>query len=130
MSIAENYPGKKFGLSPNGSNSMAPLWRRVMAICIDWALASFVSYALFDSSNLATLLVFAVTQWAFVATLGYSIGHRILRLQVRQTNGGWVGFWRSLIRIGLILLVLPPTIWDSDGRGLHDKAAGTVLIVR
>jgi uncharacterized RDD family membrane protein YckC len=24
--------------------------------------------------------------------------------------------------------VIPATIWDRDGRGLHDKAAGTVVV--
>jgi uncharacterized RDD family membrane protein YckC len=28
----------------------------------------------------------------------------------------------------LILLVLPPLIVDRDGRGLHDRLAGTVLV--
>jgi uncharacterized RDD family membrane protein YckC len=107
---------------------MAPLWRRLFAIIIDWSLASFLSWAIFRYDNLATLVIFAITQWLFVATVGYSVGHRVLKLKVRQLNGSWVGFWRSLIRVGLILLVLPPTIWDSDGRGLHDKAAGTVLV--
>ncbi|MEI6590385.1 MAG: RDD family protein [Actinomycetes bacterium] len=126
--MSENYSGKRLGLPATGSNSMAPLWRRLLAIIIDWSLASFLSWAIFRYDNLATLVIFAITQWLFVATVGYSVGHRVLKLKVRQLNGSWVGFWRSLIRIGLILLVLPPTIWDSDGRGLHDKAAGTVLV--
>lgn len=130
MSNTQEYAGKKLGLAATGSNSIAPFWRRVAAIVIDWMLASFVSLALFHNENLATLLVFAVSQWLFVATVGYSIGHRIMNLKVTRLNGSWVGFWRSLIRVCLILLVLPPTIWDSDGRGLHDKAAGTVLVRR
>jgi hypothetical protein len=26
------------------------------------------------------------------------------------------------------VIVIPAVIWDADQRGLHDKAAGTVLI--
>ncbi|MEY4741422.1 MAG: hypothetical protein RL672_172, partial [Actinomycetota bacterium] len=29
-----------------------------------------------------------------------------------------------------ILLVIPAVIWDADNRGLHDKAAGTVLLLK
>lgn len=128
MSSENEYPGHRIGLPPKGPGSLAGFWRRVAALLIDWALASFISYALFGSDNLATLISFALTQWLFVATLGYSVGHRALGLRVRRLDGRWVGFWRSLIRVSLILLVLPPTIWDADGRGLHDKAAGTVLV--
>ena len=28
----------------------------------------------------------------------------------------------------LLALVIPAVIWDADQRGLHDKAAGTVLV--
>jgi uncharacterized RDD family membrane protein YckC len=28
----------------------------------------------------------------------------------------------------LLGLLIPAVIWDRDGRGLHDRAAGTVVI--
>lgn len=129
MVESNSYAGARLGLPKAGSGSLAPFWRRAVAISIDWALASFVSFALFRFENFATLVIFAATQYLFVATVGYSIGHRALGMKVIRLDGNWVGFWRSLIRVGLILLVLPPTIWDSDGRGLHDKAAGTILVL-
>jgi uncharacterized RDD family membrane protein YckC len=81
-----------------------------------------------NNDNTIHVIVFGLEQWLLVGTVGYSIGHRILGLQVRRLDGKYVGLWRSLIRVGLILLVLPATIWDADNRGLHDKAAGTVLV--
>lgn len=129
MSDSNSYPGLRLGLPKSGPGSIAGIWSRIAAIFIDWALASFLSLAFFKLDNLATLAIFGVTQWLFVATMGASVGHRIMRLQVRRLDGSWVGFWRPLIRVSLILLVLPPTIWDADGRGLHDKAAGTVLVL-
>lgn len=129
MSDSNAYPGHRLGLAASGPGSLAGIWRRVAAIAIDWALASFISFAFFKLENLATLLIFGLTQWLFVATVGNSVGHRIMRIKVQRLDGApWVGFWKSLIRVSLILLVLPPTIWDADGRGLHDKAAGTVLV--
>ena len=32
------------------------------------------------------------------------------------------------LRTLLLCLVVPAAIWDGDGRGLHDKAAGTAVV--
>ncbi|MFM6939994.1 MAG: RDD family protein [Rhodoluna sp.] len=128
MTNSQMWAGQRLGLPENGPGSLAKLGRRTLALLIDWALALAVSQAFAKGDSTITLLVFAIEQWLLIATLGYSIGHRILGLQVRRLDGKYVGFWRSLIRIGLILLIIPATIWDADNRGLHDKAAGTVLV--
>ena len=67
-------------------------------------------------------------QILFIPTLGGSPGHRIMRLRVIRLGGGWTGLWRPIVRTALLVLVIPAVIWDADNRGLHDKAAGTVLI--
>ena len=122
------WAGQRLGLPENGAGSLAKLGRRTLALIVDWSLAMLVSQAFSNGDSTVTLVVFSVTQWLLIATLGYSVGHRILGLQVRRLDGKYVGLWRSLIRVGLILLVIPATIWDADNRGLHDKAAGTVLV--
>ena len=128
MSNAQQWAGQRLGLPEKGKGSLAKLGRRVLALLIDWSLSMVVSQAFAQGNSTVTLLVFSLEQWLLVGTVGYSIGHRILGLQVRRLDGKYVGLWRSLIRVGLILLVLPATIWDADNRGLHDKAAGTVLV--
>lgn len=128
MTDAQKWAGQRLGLPESGPGSLAKLGRRVFAICIDWALALLVSQAFAGGDSSATLVVFAIMQLLLVATLGYSVGHRVLGLQVRRLDGQYVGFGRSLIRVLLILLVIPATIWDGDNRGLQDKAAGTVLV--
>jgi uncharacterized RDD family membrane protein YckC len=128
MSNAQKWAGQRLGLPENGAGSLAKLGRRTLALGSDWSLAMLVSQAFAKGDSTVTLLVFAGAQWLLVATLGYSVGHRVFGLQVRRLDGKYVGFWRSLVRVGLILLVLPATIWDADNRGLHDKAAGTVLV--
>jgi uncharacterized RDD family membrane protein YckC len=122
------WAGQRLGLPESGSGSLAKLGRRVLALSLDWALAMLVSQAFAGGDSTVTLIIFAVAQWLLVATVGYSIGHRVLGLQVRRLDGRYVGLWRSLIRVGLILLVIPSTIWDADNRGLQDKAAGIVLV--
>jgi uncharacterized RDD family membrane protein YckC len=141
MSASNQYPGQRLGLPIHGPGSLAGFWRRVGGICTDWAIALFITNALIaiasraqgsDQSgffNLLTLVTFAVVQWVFVAFPGFAPGHRLFGIRViRLDSKPNVGLWRSLLRVSLILLVLPPTIWDADGRGLHDKAAGTVLV--
>ncbi|PZU30429.1 MAG: RDD family protein, partial [Microbacterium sp.] len=47
---------------------------------------------------------------------------------LQLVGGGWVGLWRPIVRTLLLCLVIPAVIWDADQRGVHDKAAGTVLL--
>ena len=128
MTSATNWAGKRLGLPESGSGSLAKMGRRVLAICIDWAMALFIAFALFKSDNFATLAIFGIVQWLAVSTLGSSPGHRICGLQVRRLEGTYVGFWRGFVRAALLLLVLPAVIWDADNRGLHDKIAQTVIV--
>ena len=77
---------------------------------------------------IATIVVFAIVQVLFIPTLGGSPGHRILGMRVVALGGVWPGLWRPIVRTLLLVLVIPAVIWDADNRGLHDKAAGTVLV--
>jgi len=114
---------------------MAPVVRRVLALMIDWAAASAISYLFAGGDSLATLGIFALENLILVSTVGYTIGHRLLGLQVRVLGDRgpapvMVGFGRGAVRTFLLCLVIPPVVWDADGRGLHDKAAGTVIVRR
>jgi uncharacterized RDD family membrane protein YckC len=111
-----------------GRGSIARPGRRIAALAIDWACAVLVSIAFFSYDALATTAVFAIVQVVFLPTLGGSPGHRILGLRLQRVYGGWVGLWRPIVRTALLVLVIPAVIWDPDQRGLHDKAAGTVLV--
>ncbi|KAA9110504.1 RDD family protein [Microbacterium rhizomatis] len=123
-----SYPGERIGLPQNGRGSIARLGRRAGALAIDWACAVVISIAFFAYDSLATLIVFAIVQMLFIPTIGGSPGHRLVGLRVMQVNGAWTGLWRPIVRTILLVLVIPAVIWDPDQRGLHDKAAGTVLV--
>ncbi|WP_223403641.1 RDD family protein [Occultella gossypii] len=103
----------------------APLGRRLVALALDWALASVISYAFLDYHPLATLGVFAVMTYLLVATLGFTIGHRFLGIGVRGIEGGAPGPVRAAVRTLGLCLVFPPVITGPDGRGLHDIWAKT-----
>jgi uncharacterized RDD family membrane protein YckC len=123
-----SYPGERIGLPPTGPGSIARLGRRVGALAIDWACAVVISVAFFQYDPLATTVIFAIVQILFIPTIGGSPGHRLVGMRLMQANGSWVGLWRPIVRTALLVLVIPAVIWDADQRGLHDKAAATVLV--
>lgn len=133
------YPGERLGLPETGGGSVARPGRRIAALLIDWACATIVAmgflgydpWALPGEAGLTTfapMAVFAVVQIVFIPTLGASPGQRVLGMRIVRLRGGWVGLWRPVVRTVLLLLVIPAVVWDGDQRGLHDQAAGTVLI--
>ncbi|WP_311244447.1 RDD family protein [Microbacterium sp. WCS2018Hpa-23] len=122
-----------------GTGSIARPGRRIGALLIDYVAATIIAtgflgydqFALPGEAGLtqfAPMAVFAVLQILFIPTAGGSPGHRILGMRVVRLDGGWVGLWRPLVRTLLLVVVIPAVIWDADQRGLHDKAAGLVLI--
>ena len=126
-SDSQSYPGERLGVPESGPGSIGRLGRRVGALLVDYGAAYLIS-GFFAWDPLAILAIFALIQIAFLPTLQGSPGHRIFGLTLQRVGGGWVGVWRPIIRTLLLIIVIPAVIWDADQRGLHDKAAGTVLL--
>ncbi|MEV1129698.1 RDD family protein [Agromyces sp. NPDC049794] len=126
------WPGERLGLPETGPNSIGRLGRRLAALAVDWASAMIIALVFLPYDSMLyswlTLGIFAVLQVLFIPTIGGSVGHRLVGLRVVPVSGGWVGFWRPIVRTALLAIVVPAAIWDSDQRGFHDKLAGTVLI--
>ncbi|WP_238384497.1 RDD family protein [Segeticoccus rhizosphaerae] len=128
------YPGELLGLPEEGRGAMGTFGRRLIAIFIDWVLCSiiaagFLGYRLGGGEgSLWPLAVFAVENLLLVSTLGSTIGHRVLGLRVIRLDGHPAGLWRALVRTVLVCLVIPALILGRDGRGWHDKAAGTLIV--
>jgi uncharacterized RDD family membrane protein YckC len=110
------------------STDPAGLGRRVGALAIDWAIASFISAGFFGYDSLATLGVFAVMTAILVGTVGSTIGHRLVGIGVRRLDGGASGPGRAVVRTLGLCLVIPAVVWGDDGRGLHDRWAGTTIV--
>ncbi|MBG6181136.1 RDD family protein [Arthrobacter sp. CAN_A1] len=128
-SDSSNYwPGRGMGRPKEGPAAIARPGRRIIALLIDWALASLISYSFFDYNSFATLGIFALTQVLLVGFFGYSIGHRIVGMQVQTVAGHPAGFGKALVRTLLICLVIPAVIVDRDQRGVHDRAVNTLLV--
>ena len=149
--------GARLGLPADGPGALAPLGRRVVALVIDWAACLAISGAFFGGDPMATLGVFALENVLLVGSLGTTVGHRILGLRVRvlgapggapgvaapsgPTRGATTpvpgrapvatpGPVAALVRTVLLCLVVPAVVWDGDGRGMHDRAARTVIVRR
>ena len=138
--LRENsYPGERLGMPEVGSGSIARPGRRIAALFIDYIAATLIATAFlgYDQFALpaqagltmfAPMTVFAVLNVLFLPTIGGTPGHRVMGLRIQLVQGGWVGLWRPIIRTLLLIVVIPAVVWDADQRGLHDKAAGTMLV--
>lgn len=113
-----------------------------MGIGLDWFLCLVISSAFFvqpeyvdttglerilvAGSPLATLAIWALQHFVLVALLGTTIGHRLAGVRVVREDGGrFVGPIKAAGRTVLLALVIPAVVWDSEGRGLHDRLMGT-----
>lgn len=127
----QEFPGQAVGRPPSGAGSVAPMTRRVLALLVDWLLALLVGSLLLPGlSSFGPLVVFGVVQVLLVGTIGFSVGHRLLGLVVTRVDSGPLGPVSALVRTALLLLVIPAVVMDEDGRGLHDRAAGSVVVRR
>ena len=121
------YPGQGFGLPEHGPGSVAGMPSRVLALLIDWLLSMLIAYWL-THSQFWTIAVFAVEIYVLTATTGFTVGKRLVGIRTIRTNGGLVGFWWALVRTAILLTVVPPLLTDRDLRGLHDRAADTIVV--
>lgn len=122
------YPGERLGLPPEGSGSISSFPARIGAVFVDWVLSLLIARGFFGGNEWATLAVFGVANVLLVGTLGAGVGGRLFRLRVVRLDRGHPGMAAVLVRTVLLCLAIPALIWDRDGRGLHDKAAGTVVL--
>lgn len=109
--------------------------RRIGALAIDWFASLLVAVLLFPQfsygsveSTLATMLIFFLEVTFFTWLLAGSFGQRICRLAVVRMSGGRLSLWRAALRTALLCLVLPAVVYDQFGRGLHDRAVGSICI--
>ncbi|NHC12496.1 RDD family protein [Motilibacter sp. E257] len=130
--------GKRLGRPVEGSGAVAGFGRRLVALFLDWVLAlALTRIATIGADvdgqawDLLVLGVFAAVSWGTLAATGRTPGYLALGLRLEMARPGeprTVWGVRTAIRTVLLTLVVPAAIWDADGRGLHDKAAGTAVV--
>lgn len=76
------------------------------------------------------LAVFFVQSAVLSSLTGGSFGQLLCRIGIARLDRQPLGFLRGIGRALLVSLALPPLVVGPDRRGLHDFAAGTVVINR
>ena len=96
--VEQRWPGERLGLPEHGPRSIGRPGRRIGAIFVDWGLSVLVSVAFFSYDAVATLAVFAITQFVFVMLVNGSIGHHVFRMRVVPLTAGPDGQPQRLAR--------------------------------
>jgi len=114
------------------TTEVASFGRRLLALLIDWALCTLVASLLvadLRTNPWPQLAVFVLAHGFFVGLFGRTLGMAITRIRcVSIADGGAIGIPRALLRAVLLALVIPAMITDGDGRGVHDRVVGSVMV--
>ena len=131
----EEFRGQRLGLPETGPGSVASFGRRLAALAIDWAASIGLSRLLFgqfaygsSESGLTILLIFFTEVVVLTWLTAASFGQRLLGIGVVRVDGRRLGLPGVALRTLLLCLVLPPLVFDRDGRGLHDRAVSSVVV--
>ncbi len=112
----------------HGPGCAAGFGSRIVAIVIDWLPCLVAAQLLTSNPASSALALFAAVTVLSVAITGRTPGHAVMGLRVAQLDGRRAGFGAAVIRTVLLCLLIPPVVYDTDGRGLHDRAAGTIVL--
>jgi uncharacterized RDD family membrane protein YckC len=114
--------------------------RRLLALVIDWALCYLIASSIvrhnvftvtdahYQDAQWLALLLFAFEVYVLTAISGLTVGKRLLGLRTIRTDGSRPGFKWAAVRTLLLLFVIPACLSDRDLRGLHDRAADTIVV--
>jgi uncharacterized RDD family membrane protein YckC len=109
--------------------------RRLAAITLDWLACYAVIAALSGgigqmspdrSASIMALFYVEVVVLTFLQ--GASLGQKVFGMKVvRFIDGGALSPLQVLIRTSLLILVVTAVTYDDDGRGIHERASGSIL---
>lgn len=139
MDAPETYQGQRLGLPREGVGAVGSFLRRLAALVVDWSLCQLIATGLLGmrwgevsgTQAFVPLGLFFLLNVLLVTTIGTTIGHRLLGIRVVSLDGDGHQApppGRSMARAALLCVFVPAVIMDADGRGLHDKAARTVVV--
>lgn len=125
----------------DGPLSVAPMGRRLIALIVDWMLCYLIASAItahriftgtndphYSAASWGTFALFVLEVYLLTSVSGLTVGKRLLGIRVIRTNGSQPGFAWAALRTVLLLFVIPACLTDRDMRGLHDRAADTIVV--
>jgi uncharacterized RDD family membrane protein YckC len=135
----DSWHGQRLGLPREGSGSVATFSGRAGAFFIDVVASALVAglinvwvqHPTGTQRQLAAYSVLALEHVILVGLTGQTLGMRVLGLKVVQLKkpDRVPGFVTALTRtLPLLLSVGMAGFFGRDGRGLHDMAAGSVVV--
>lgn len=139
MRRPDEWPGSRLGLPPEGSGSVAPFGARAAAMLVDIVASALVSGLIAASLDNPSDVDRQITAYAviflelllFVALTGQSLGMRLLDLKVVKLADVTKppGFVTAFLRTSVLLVTVGLAgFFTRDGRGLHDLAAGSIVL--
>lgn len=137
----DRYPGQRYDLPASGPGSVASLGRRLLGLVVDCVLAELIA-SLFvrpgagvsAAEHVQTLNYWGLITWFLITVIGTGFftmtpGMLLVGVRVVRVDGAPMLLpLRAIVRAVLVAVVVPAVIWDGDRRGLHDKAAGTIVL--
>jgi uncharacterized RDD family membrane protein YckC len=111
---------------------LAGFGRRLGALLIDWALCLVVAsfYANPQVVPWPPVLVLVVLNTVLIGPFGRTPGMALAGIRcISMADGGAIGLARGFVRAILLALLIPALIMDASRRGLHDRAAGSVVVL-
>ncbi len=127
-SRVSTWPGQRLGLPERGPGSVSSFGPRILAIVIDWLPCSVAAQLLTANPAFSALALFAAITALSIGVAGRTTGHAVAGCRVALLDGRRAGVGAAVIRTVLVCLLIPPVVYNADGRGLHDRAAGTVVL--
>jgi uncharacterized RDD family membrane protein YckC len=118
--------------TPLAVGTSATLARRFGALLIDWILCLLIALAFgvqLSTSGPIPVLILIGEYTFFLGLFGQTPGMFVSGIRcVSVTTGQRIGIPRAFLR-GLLLALVIPAVIMRDGRGLHDRASGSVMVI-
>jgi uncharacterized RDD family membrane protein YckC len=120
------------GVTDAVEDTVPSIAKRFGALFVDWILCLLVSGFFVADLRTATWepLAVLIAEYAlFIGVFTQTPGMRIAKIRcVDATDGRAIGIPRAALRGFLLCFVIPALIMDRERRGLHDKAARSVIV--
>lgn len=123
-SAADSAPGE-------GGWDIAGFGARFLAILVDWVLCLMLAGLVADPPQTGWwVYAFLLPEYAiFMGLFTQTPGMWLAKVRcVSAADATAIGVARALLRSVLMCLVVPVLIMDRYGRGLHDRAVGSIML--